>query len=87
MVTKLIYADHLCNNKRDDVCKNYKESLAVKMINIFYLQESLLCEVVIDNIKGYTALACRSPNQNSSDFQHFASCSEWFASQYLNLYF
>ena len=51
----------------------YKESLVVKMINISYLQECLLCEVMIDNIRGRIALIYRSPSQNSLEFQHFLS--------------
>ena len=51
----------------------YKESLVVKMINISYLQECLLCEVMIDNIRGCIALIYRSPSQNSLEFQHFLS--------------
>ena len=43
------------------------------MINILYLQECLLCEVMIDNIRGYFALIYRSASQNSSEFQHFVS--------------
>ena len=54
----------------------YKESLVVKMINISYLQECLLCEVMIDNIKGCIALIHRSPSQNSLEFQHILSGCE-----------
>ena len=53
---ELIRADHPSNAKKGGVCIYYKESLAVKMINISYLQEFLLREVIIDNIKGYIAL-------------------------------
>ena len=47
--------------------------MVAKMIIISYLQERLLCEVMIDNIRGYNTLIHRSPSQNSSDFQHFLS--------------
>ena len=43
------------------------------MINISYLQECLLFEVMIDNIRGRIALIYRSPSQNSLEFQHFLS--------------
>ena len=49
----------------------YKESLVVKMINISYLQECLLCEVMIDNIKGCIAIIYGSLSQNGSYFEHF----------------
>ena len=52
---KLIQMDHPLNTKTGGVCMYYKESLVVKMINISYLQECLLCKVVIDN-RGCTAL-------------------------------
>ena len=37
-------ADHLSNAKRGGVCIYYKETLALKMISITYLNENLLCE-------------------------------------------
>ena len=70
---ELIPTDHPLNTKRGDVCINYKESLAVKMINISYFQECLFCKVIIKNIRGYIAFIYRSPSQSSSDFQHFLS--------------
>ena len=51
----------------------YKESLVVKMANISYLQECLLCEIMIYNIRGCIALIYRSPSQNNLDSQHFLS--------------
>ena len=65
--------DNPLNIKRGGVCIYYKEPLVVKMINISYLQECLLCEVMIDNIRGCIALIYRSPSQNSLEFQHFLS--------------
>ena len=60
---KLIQMDHPMNTKRGGVCMYYKESLVVKMINISYLQECLLCEVVIDNIRLYIALKLKFYSQ------------------------
>ena len=51
----------------------YKKSLVVKTINISYLQECLLCEVMTDNIRECIALIYRSPSQNSLEFQNFRS--------------
>ena len=65
--------DHPLNTKRGGVCMYYKESFVVKMINISYLQECLLCEVTIDNIRGCIALIYRSPSQSRSQFQQFLS--------------
>ena len=75
---KLIRMDHSLNTKTGGVCMYYKESLVVKMINISYLQECLLCQVMIDNIRGCIALIYRSPSQNSLEFQHFLSGFEQF---------
>ena len=68
---KLIRMNHPLNTKRGGVCMYYKESLVVKMINISDLRECLLCEVMIDNIRGRIALIYRSPSQNSLEVQHF----------------
>ena len=68
---KLILTDHLLNTKRGGVWTYYKESLVVKMTNISFLQECLLREVMIDNIRRYIALMYKSPRQNSSIFPHF----------------
>ena len=46
----------------------YKELLVMKIINISYLQECLLCGVMIDNISGYIAFIYRSPSPNISHF-------------------
>ena len=39
--------DHPGNAKRGGVCIYYKETLALKVISIPYLNESLVCEVTI----------------------------------------
>lgn len=50
---KLIQADYLSNTRRCGICIYYMESLAVKIFKISYLQESLLCEILMEKIKGY----------------------------------
>ena len=47
---RLLRADHPSNAKRGGVCIYYKETLALKMILIPYLNESL-CEVTIESKK------------------------------------
>ena len=44
---KLIRMDHTLNTKKGGACMYYKESSVVRMINISYLQECLLCEVMM----------------------------------------
>ena len=53
---KLIRMDYPLNTKRGRLCMYYKEALVVKVITISYLQKCLLCEDVIDNIRGCIAL-------------------------------
>ena len=58
----LIPSDHLSNFMRVSVCIYYKESLAVRIVNITSLTECLVCEVTIQNNKGYVAVVYRSPS-------------------------
>ena len=67
----LIRADHPSNNERDGVCIYYRESVAVQLVETNYLSECLLCEVSINNKKGYVAILYRSPTQNSLEFDNF----------------
>ena len=69
----LIRSDHPSNIKRGGVCINYKKSLAVRTINITSLTECLVCEVTIQNKKGYVAVVYRSPSQSTSEFESFLS--------------
>ena len=62
---KLIRSDHPSNTKRGGVCIYYKESLAVRLVGIISLPECLVCEVTVQNIKGYIVVMYRSPNQSS----------------------
>ena len=67
----LIRADHPSNNKRGGICIYYRESLAVQVFKIDYLNECLLNEVSINNKKGYIAVLYRSPSQDSLEFDNF----------------
>ena len=62
---KLIRSDHPSNTKRGGVCIYYKESLAVRLVGIISLPECLVCEVTVQNIKGYIVVMYRSPSQSS----------------------
>ena len=44
---KILRADHASNSKRGDVCVYYKSSLSLRSINVNYLNECLLFEVLI----------------------------------------
>ena len=69
----LIRADHPSNNKRGGVCIYHRESLAVQLVKINYLNECLLCEVSFNNKKGHIAALFRSPSQNRLEFDTFIS--------------
>ena len=68
---KLIRADHPSNSKRGGVCIFYRESFAVQLIKINYLNECLFCEVSFNNKKSYIAVLYWSPSQNSLEFDNF----------------
>ena len=73
---KLIRSDHPSNTKRGVVCIYYKESLVVCLVDITSLPECLVCEVTIQNKKGYVAVMYRSPSQSrilNIEFESFIS--------------
>ena len=72
----LIRSDHSSNTKRGGVCIYYKESLAVRIVNITSLTEYVVCEVTIQNRKGYVAVMHRSPSLSTSEFESFFSVLE-----------
>ena len=41
----------------------YRESVAVELVENNYLSDCLLCEISINNKKGYIAVLHRSPSQ------------------------
>ena len=53
------------------MCINYRKSLAVQLVKTNYLSQCLLCEVSINNKKGYVAVLYRSASQNSLEFYNF----------------
>ena len=70
---KLIRSDHPSNTERGGVCIYYKESLAVRLVDITSLPECLVCEITIQNKKEHVAVMYRSPSQSSIDFESFLS--------------
>ena len=69
----LIRSDHPSNTKRSSVCIYYKEPLVVRFGNITSITECLICEVTIQNKKGYAAVVYKSPSQSTSEFESFLS--------------
>ena len=69
----LIRADHPSNAKRGGVCIYYKESLGVRVVKLSNLSQCIMCEVSVQNCKGYTGVVYRSPRQNNIEFENFLS--------------
>ena len=65
-------ADHPDNVKRGGVCLYFKKTLTLRKIELYHINECLLCEV---NIKGQVGfiVSYRSPSQTSSQFDDFLS--------------
>ena len=58
----LIRADHQSNSKRGNVCVYYRNSLPLKILDIFYLQECIVFELKIGNKSCKIVSLYRSPN-------------------------
>ena len=70
-VYSLIRADHPSNKKRGGISIYYKESLDVKVLDVSFMNECILCEVLVQNKRGYVADIYRSPSQNNTAFDVF----------------
>ena len=49
----LLRADHPKNTKQGGVCIYYKESLGVREVKLSNLSQCIICEVSLQNCKGY----------------------------------
>ena len=68
---KLIRADHPKNLKQGGVCICYRETLPVKIIQLNYLLEYLVCEINYDNKRIFIVILYRSPSQSTDEFDDF----------------
>ena len=66
---QLIRADHPSNTKSGGVCIYHKESL-VKSSN---LSQCIVCEVFLQNCKGYIGIVYRSSSKDNIEFETFLS--------------
>ena len=57
----LLRADHPSNSKRDSVCIFYKETLGVCIVKSLSFNECIICEVSIQNSKGYVGVVISVP--------------------------
>ena len=78
----LLRADHSSNSKKGGVCIYYKETLALKMISILYLNESLLCEVTTGSKKCIQELFTDLLAKILMNLSLFCQTSGYFQSQY-----
>ena len=69
----LARSDHPGNVKRGGVCLYYKEKLSLRMINVSFLSQCVLCEVTPQRQKGYVIVIYRSPSQTAVEFDEFLS--------------
>ena len=60
----LIWADHSFNSKRGGVCVYHRNSLPLKILNIFYLRECIVFELKIGNKFCKIVSLYKSPNQS-----------------------
>ena len=65
----MIRASHSSNAKRGGVCIFYIETLGVHVANLSNLTECIICEVSIQNNKGYDGDVY--PSQDATEFQKF----------------
>ena len=69
----LIRADHPSNSKRGCICVYYRNSLPLKILNIFYLQEYIAFELKIGNKSWKIVSLNRSLNQSQDEFEIFTN--------------
>ena len=69
----LIRADQPFNSKRGGVCVYYRNSLPLKILDIFYLQEGIVFELKIGNKSCKIVYLYRSPNQSQDEFETFTN--------------
>ena len=60
-------------NVKSSVCLYYKEKLSLRMINVSFLAQCVLCEVTLQRQKGQVIVIYRSPSQTAVEFDEFLS--------------
>ena len=68
---KLIHANHPKDIKQGGACIYYREILPVKIIQLSYLPECLVCEINYDNKKISIVTLYRSPSQSTDESDEF----------------
>ena len=73
---ELLWSDHLLQFKRDGVCIYFRNSLPLKILNIYYLQESISFELQGGSKISKFVSLYGSLSQTSDDFQKVPDNSE-----------
>ena len=79
----LIRAEHPSNSKRGGGCVYYRKSLLLKILDIFYLQESIVFELKTGNKSCKILSLYRSPNQSQDEFETFTNNLELILDPFL----
>ena len=69
----LVRSDYSSNVKRGGVCLYCKETLSLRIINVSFLSQCMLCKVIIQRQKGYVVVIYRSLSQAAVEFDEFLS--------------
>ena len=69
----LIRADHPSNTKQGGLCIYHKESLYVLLMKLSNLSQCIVCEVFLQDCKGYIGIVYRSPRQDNFETENFLS--------------
>ena len=51
----------------------FSENLTLKVINNSFIAQCIICEITLQNQKGYVVVTYRSPSQSSTEFDEFLS--------------
>ena len=68
----LVRSDHPSNNKRGGVCIYYKASLPLRVIDICFLQECIIFEMMIDGKQCNFVALYRSTSKDQDEFDFFS---------------
>ena len=80
----IVRSDHPSNSRRGGVFICYKQSLALKILDIKYLQECIIFQVLIGNKLCSFISLYRSPNQATDIFHQFADNLELTLDEVVN---
>ena len=70
----LEYGDNIQIIQNEEMfCIYYKESLGVREVKLSNLSQCVICEVSLQNCKGYIGVVYRYPCQDSIEFENFLS--------------